>query len=142
MTTPNHNTPFQWGSGSRQINTRREFAEAVRDATAICTDKNDSFYPVNYNYYNNRKITGFRIVSAWVPEKRKYGYWWEVQFSKKGVLSQMSISDYWTAKVRLCEYLGCTQKEINDIFWNGKDRSEVGCQGCPCNRVEKGGVRK
>lgn len=140
MTTPNHNTPFQWGKGPQQINTRREFAEVVRDVTGI-----DTWYPVRYDF-GDLIIAEFKITCRWQYDRQKYGFWWELKGhsgqKEYHLCEKLIISDYWTACIRLCEYLGCTQKEINDIFWGGKDRSEVGCQGCPCNRVEgKGGMR-
>jgi hypothetical protein len=137
MTPPNHNTPSQWGKGSRQINTRLEFAAVVRDISGI-----DTWYPVRYGY-GEVTITKFKIAEEWQGDIEKYGYWWEVSGTNGFSDQQDNVSDIWTAKTDFCkEILGCTQKEINDIFWGGKDRSEVGCQECPCNRVEKGGVRQ
>jgi hypothetical protein len=136
MTPPNQSTPFQWGKDPRNINTRQEFAKVVRDITGA-----DTWYPVRYDY-DELVITKFKIAEEWQGDIEKYGHWWEVAGTNGFSDQQDSISDIWTAKTDFCrEILNCTQQEINDIFWGGKDRSQVSCAGCPCNRVEKGGMK-
>jgi hypothetical protein len=137
MNPTNYDIDYQWGKGPRNISTRQEFAAVIRGVTGTCTSTGDSCYPVYYDFQDcETTITGFKIVSKWIEVDEKYGYWFCVEGTKGFFFEQETISDCWTAKIRLCEYLGCTEKEINDIFWNGKSREEIDCPGCPCNRIE------
>jgi hypothetical protein len=141
MNPPKYNPGYTWTPNiPRVIPNRLIFATVVRDATAICTDSNDTFYPVSYNF-DGCVLVGFRIMSQWCESEGKYGYWIESKFDNGAVVEPSFMSDIWTAKINFCLYLGLTEREINDIFFNGKSRFDVQCAGCPCNGVEKKGVR-
>ena len=135
MNPQNYNPSYTWNGTPRHISTPQIFAAVIRDVTGICTGEDDPFYPVHYDF-GETILTGFRIMSQWCESEDAYGYWWEVVFDGVTHVEMSNISDIWTAKINLCLYLGCTEQEINDIFWNGKTRDNIGCVECPCNKVE------
>lgn len=118
---------YQWGNGPRRVENKYHLAATMRDVTGIGCE-----YPIIYDSDGLSGI-GFAI------EKYKDGYSWKWLHADGSIDLQSTYSDYYTAVVRLMEFVGLNDDEINDIMWGGKSRKDVSCGECCMNKAEKEG---